>query len=46
VDAPRDMSSGALNTHGCRHVDGIRVIVMDCKRRLMAPVVQTMMDIH
>jgi predicted oxidoreductase len=22
VDAPHDMSSGELNTFGCRHVDG------------------------
>jgi hypothetical protein len=37
VDTPRDMSSGALNTDGCRHVNGIRVITMDCDFRLVGP---------
>lgn len=31
---PPDMSSGALNTHNGRHVDGIRAIAMDCERRI------------
>lgn len=29
---PSDMSRGALNMHNGRHVDGIRVIAMDCER--------------
>jgi hypothetical protein len=35
LDASRDMSTGALNRHGYRDADGMRVIAMDCDLRLI-----------